>query len=39
MDSCGRPKSKLGGEGGYGCWGFKSVSKILLEKIVESSFR
>jgi len=25
--------------GVYGCWGFKRLSKILLAKIVESSFR
>jgi len=27
------------GGGLYGWWGFRSVSKILLGKIVESSFR
>ena len=38
MDTCGRLKSG-GGRGFYGWWGFKSVSKTLLGKIVESSFR
>ena len=35
MDTCGRLKSR-GGRGFYGWWGFKSVSKILLGRIVES---
>ena len=38
IDTCGRLKSR-GGRGFYGWWGFKSVSKILLGKIVESSFK
>ena len=33
------PSQDRGGRGVYGRWGFKSVSKILLGKIVESSFR
>ena len=37
MDTCGRLKTGVGG--GLWLWGFKSVSKILLGKIVVSSFR
>ena len=33
MDACGRLRSR-GGRGFYGCWGFKSVSKILLGMMV-----
>ena len=38
MGACGRLRSR-GGWGFYGWWGFKSMSKILLGKMVDSSFR
>ena len=39
MGTCGCLGTECGWGWVYGCWGFKRVSKILLGKIVGSSFR